>query len=408
MDMRKTKIETSDLASMNHEELEQLLSQIPKVDLHCHLDGSLRVETLKELARDRQIRQIAEEEDFILPDSSLSVDELHGLILPSKENMSLVEYLKAFDYTKSVLQTPESLERTAYELAVDCAKENVWYVEARFAPMQHINRFQDGFDVLAAVDRGLEQAEKEIGGNFRTAIVVCAMRNYHKSLSAFHERVSRYFTFSTEKELAQSIALETARLTVRSRRRGLDRVVGFDLAGAERNYPPSHYTEAFYEIINNMLHITVHAGEAFGPDSIKQAVTYLNAIRIGHGTRLLEEGKGALFEFLKDNRICVEVSLTSNLDTGAVKTIEEHPFREFLAEQLRVTLCTDNRLVSDTNMSHEFALATQAFGLTPAEIRRTSLYGFKSTFLPYEERRSLLIEARKKLDSLGFLSEDYH
>ncbi len=385
-----------------------MLKQIPKVDLHCHLDGSLRIETLKDLARDRQIKQVAEEEDLILPDPALSVEELHGLILPPQKKMDLVEYLKAFEYTKSVLQTPEALERAAYELAIDCASENIWYIEARFAPMLHINRFQDGFDVLSAVDSGLERAEKEIGGNLKTAIVVCAMRNYNTSLSVFHERVGRYFTFSTEKELAQSIALETARLAVRSRLKGLERVVGFDLAGAEAHYPPSHYTEAFYEIINNMLHITVHAGEAFGPDSIKQAVTYLNAVRIGHGTHLLEDGKGALFNYLKDNRICVEVSLKSNLDTAAVASIEEHPFKEFLDEQLRVTLCTDNRLVSDTNLTSEYVLATKAFDLSAADIRRTSLYGFKSTFLSYETKRALLIKARKELDRLGFLSADYH
>ena len=397
-----------DLEAMSRPELIKIFEAIPKVDLHCHLDGSLRLETIRELSSDERLKKLAVEEDLQIPDEHLSGEELKELLSPPRESSSLVKYLSAFDYTKSIMQTPEALERTAYELAVDSAAENVWYLEARFAPLLHINRFQDGFEVLSSVDRGLERAEKELKGRIKTGIVVCAMRNFDRCLSLFHRTVRDHYTFSTETELAQSTALETARLAVRSRDRGIRRVVGFDLAGAEANYPPSRYTQAFYEIINNLLQITVHAGEAFGPDSIKQAVTYLNAVRIGHGTRLFDDRNDRLIKYLKDHRICVEACLTSNVDTGAVEKIEDHPFKEFLDEKLRVTLCTDNRLISDTTLSNEYLLGYEKFNLTPADIRRLSLYGFKSAFMDYDEKRASLINARVEMDRLGFFGEDYH
>ena len=306
-----------------------------------------------------------------------------------------------FDIICGVLQTAETLERAAYELAVDAAKENCWYIEVRFAPQRHINETLDGLAVLSAVDRGLAKAEREYGGRLMTGIIVCAMRHFDERIGFYHRRVRESYRYSTAKELASHCSLEVARLASEARKRGLTRVVAFDLAGPEENFPPGHHRDAFHEIINNLMSITVHAGEGYGPASIKQAVTHLNAHRIGHGTRLLEEQRDDLLEFLRDHRVAIEICLTSNLQTKAVRSLQDHPFRKLLDQELRVPLCTDNRLVSDVTMTDEYELAYDTFHLSPKELRRLVLYGFKAAFVPYQERRRLLLGAKARLRELG-------
>lgn len=389
-----------DLRGMNDKELEEFMRQIPKTDLHCHLDGSMRISTVSELASDPKNQELAKSLGYSLPDD-ISPENLAKLLFPGKDCESLEDYLLAFDITCAVLQTPEALERAAYELAMDCFAENTWYLEVRFAPQRHIHDKLDGMSVMKAVDRGLERAENECGGKLRTAIIVCAMRHYAEGISFYHKKVRAVYPFSTAKELGSHCSLETARLAVEARKAGLKRVVAFDLAGAENNFPPSHHTKAFYTTINALMPSTVHAGEGFGPESIREAITYLNAHRIGHGTRVLEEGDGELLRHMRDRRIAVEVCLTSNLQTKAISSLDDHPFRQFLNEEVRAPLCTDNRLVSGVTLTDEYVLATKAFTLSAAELRRTILYGFKAAFIGYHARRELLLRAKKRLIELG-------
>lgn len=388
-----------DLALLSARERHELFLALPKTDLHCHLDGSLRVPTVRELASDRSVRALAERLGYRLP-SDLSEEHLQKVLAPGVDCQSLEEYLLPFDIICGVLQTREALARAAYELAMDCAAENVWYLEVRFAPQRHIHAELSGIEVIRAVDEGLKRAEQETQGRILTGILICAMRNYHESISDYHRRVRSTFPYATSRELGSLCSLAAARLAVEAKRAGIERVVGFDLAGAEANFPPSHHQQAFSWCIDNFLNITVHAGEGYGPASIQEAVTYLNAQRIGHGTRILEHGDG-LLTYLRDRRVAVEVCLTSNLQTKAIKSLDEHPFRRFLEEEVRAPLCTDNRLVSNVTLTHEYELAWRHFNLTPREIRKTVLYGFKAAFVPYSKRRHLLLAAKARLRELG-------
>ncbi|MBX3467939.1 MAG: adenosine deaminase family protein [Planctomycetes bacterium] len=387
------------LDAMSPRERRELFLALPKTDLHCHLDGSLRVSTVAELAADRGVRALAERLGYRLP-SDTSEEHLGKILAPGLGCQSLEEYLLPFDIICGVLQTREALTRAAYELAMDAAAENVWYLEVRFAPQRHIHPELSGIEVIRAVDDGLRKAEEETGGKILTGILICAMRNYHESIGDYHRRVRGMFPYATSRELGSLCSLAAARLAVEAKRAGVSRVLGFDLAGAEANFPPSHHREAFSWCIDNFLDITVHAGEGYGPASIQEAVTHLNAQRIGHGTRILEEGDG-LLTYLRDRRVAVEVCLTSNLQTKAIPSLDAHPFRRFLAEEVRAPLCTDNRLVSNITLTDEYELAWRHFGLSPKEIRRTVLYGFKAAFVPYARRRHLLLAAKARLRELG-------
>lgn len=388
-----------DLSRLTKAERHELFLALPKTDLHCHLDGSLRVKTVAELCRDKPTRALAERLGYHLP-TDTDEERLGKVLCPGLGCSSLEEYLQPFDIICGVLQTREHLARAAYELAMDCAAENIWYLEIRFAPQRHIHPELSGIEVIRAVDEGLARAEKETKGRVLTGILICAMRNYHESISDYHRRVRTVFPYATARELGSDCSLAAARLAVEAKRAGVERVVGFDLAGAEANFPPSHHRQAFEWCIDNFLNITVHAGEGYGPASIQEAVTHLNAQRIGHGTRMLEEGDG-LMTYLRDRRVAVEVCLTSNLQTKAIKGLDDHPFRRLLDEEVRAPLCTDNRMVSDVSLTHEYELAYEHFGLTPKEIRRTVLYGFKAAFVAYEKRRQLLLAAKARLRELG-------
>lgn len=395
--------EPVDLAQLDQAARGELFRALPKTDLHCHLDGSLRVETVAELAADPQVRALAARLGYTLPEDT-DPEVLGRILMPGVDCKSLEEYLRPFDVICGVLQTHEALERAAYELAVDAAAENCWYLEVRFAPQRHIHDQLSGVDVLRAVDAGLARAERETGGRVQAVILVCALRNFHASIGDYHRKVRAVFPQATDRELGRLCSLDAARLAVAAKRAGVERIVGFDLAGAEASYPPSHHREAFHWCIDHFLNITVHAGEGYGPASIQEAVTYLNAQRIGHGTRILEEGPDLLC-YLRDRRVAVEVCLTSNLQTKAIGSLDQHPFRRMLTEEVRAPLCTDNRLVSGVDLTHEYLLAWQHFGLTPREIRKTVLYGFKAAFVPYERRRQLLLTAKAHLRKLGFGGE---
>jgi adenosine deaminase len=327
----------------------EAIQKLPKTDLHVHLDGSLRLQTIVELADKDGIPIPARDPDGLA--RAMHVGENTG---------SLVEYLKAFDITLRVLQTEEALYRVAYELATDAAAENVRYMEVRYAPMLHTRKGLPLTKVVEAVLSGLRAAQTDHG--IISNVIICGIRN-----------------------ISPESSLEMAQLAVAYKNRG---VVGFDLAGAEYDHPAKHHREAFQLIRNNNINCTIHAGEAYGPESVKQAIHVCGAHRIGHGCRLREDGD--LLHYVNDHRITLECCPSSNVQTGAVKDLASHPLKLYYDLGLRVTVNTDNRLITDTTVSKELFLAHRQMGLTLGDLKQVVLNGFKSAFLPFHERRAML------------------
>ncbi len=325
------------------------LKNLPKTDLHCHLDGSLRVSTMLELAEQRKVNLPGDDED-----------SLHSYLLRGTRQGSLGAYLEAFDITLSVMQHEEDIARIATELCEDAWEDGVWYLEVRFSPILHQKNGLPIVKVMDAVLDGLREGEKKTG--IRTGVIVCGIRSIDPISS-----------------------LRLAELSIAYKGRG---VVGFDLAGQEDSYPAKDHADAFYLIRTNNIPCTVHAGEAYGPVSIRQALHDLNAHRIGHGTRLVEDGD--LLNYVNNHRIPLECCLTSNVDVGAVSSLEQHPLKFYFDQGLRVTVNTDNRLMSDTSVTRELMLAQEKLGFNRHEIDDLIIMGFKSAFLPYRERRQLL------------------
>jgi adenosine deaminase len=379
---------------------EQLLRRLPKTDLHVHLDGSLRIETLIDLARERGVE---------LP--STEPQGLRELVF-KEQYRDLTEYLQGFAYTCAVLTDAEALERAAFELAQDCLEEGVRYVEVRFAPQLHVRPGFDVAAVIAAVDRGLERVRREHAQSdavrmrgeppFNYGIITCALRLFRPGFSPYYRGMFEVLDRFPATEVFSIGSLALARSVVEARERlGLP-VVGFDLAGAEAGHPASDHVEAYQFAHRHFLKKTVHAGEAYGPESIFQAITKLHADRIGHGTHIYsanlvqteedaERYVRQLVEFVSDRRITLEVCITSNLQTmPELKRAEDHPFGRMVRDKLSVTLCTDNRLVSNTSVTQELALACAAFDLGPRQLRNVIIYGFKRSFFPgsYRDKRA--------------------
>jgi len=379
---------------------QSFLEALPKSDLHVHLDGSLRLPTLIELARERGVKLPSETPEGLLD------------LVFKEQYTDLPDYLHGFAYTCAVMIDEEALERIAYELAQDCLAEGVRYVEVRFAPQLHV---RPGFDldrVLTAVDRGLDRARREHEASaavkeageppLRYGIIACAMRMFRPGFAPYFKTLLEVLDAWPMHEVYGVASLSLARRVVDARDRlGLP-VVGFDLAGAEAGHPASDHMEAFEVAQRHFLRKTVHAGEAYGPESIFQAITRLNADRIGHGTHLYaveqvvkaedpERYVHHLAEYVADNRITLEVCITSNLQTMPfLRRPEDHPFGRMLRDQLSVSLCTDNRLVSRTTVTRELAQACAAFRMTPKELRSVIIHGFKRSFFPgtYREKRA--------------------
>ena len=327
----------------------EILEKLPKTDLHVHLDGSLRIETLIDLAKKQNVE---------LP--STDPKTLAKIVMSGKNCKNLAEYLRGFEITLSVLQEPEALYRVAYELAEDAAAENVWYMEVRYSPILHTQKGLKLTTIVDAVIEGLQAAEKKF--NIKTGVIICGMRNINPETS-----------------------LVLAELAVAYKNRG---VVAFDLAGQEENYPAKHHKEAFFLIRNNNINTTAHAGEAYGPESIHQAIHYCGAHRIGHGTRLYEDGD--LLNYVNDHRIPLEICLTSNVQTGAASSLETHPLRFYYDYGLRVCMNTDNRLISDTTVTKELYLAAKHLDFTLEDIKSIIIDGFKSAFLPNRAKSIML------------------
>lgn len=320
------------------------LERLPKAELHCHLDGSLRPETLLDLGG--------------AVGAPMPAHDVAGLrrAMRVPDACTLETYLSSFAVTLDVLQTAEALERVAFELAEDGAREGVWYLEVRFAPILNTRLGLSPGEVVAAVARGLERAERDFGINAR--IIVCALR-----------------------QLGPEASLAAARVAVEHRG---GRVVGFDLAGAEAGHPAAVHATAFRYAQANGLGCTCHAGEADGPESVRQALEVCGATRVGHGTRLIEDP--TLTRQVADHRVALEVCLTSNVQTGATSSYAAHPLRAYVDRGVPVVLCTDNRLMSDTTVTSEYAHAAGAHGLSVDEVCAMAWTGFEYAFLPESER----------------------
>jgi len=343
-----------------------LVRQAPKVLLHEHLDGGLRPTTVLDLAARAGYRELPESDPARLADW-FAAGAARG---------SLALYLEGFRHTIALMQTPEALERVAYEFVEDMARDNVVYSEVRFAPHFHTQQGLGLDGVMTAVRKGLVRGEEAFG--VRVGVIVCAMRN-----------------------LSSMLSYQMAELAVAWRDRGC---VGFDLAGEEAGHPAKHHLDAFQLVKRMNFAITIHAGESFGPESIWQALQYCGAHRIGHGTRLIEdmvlhEGQvlrlGPLSQYVLDHRIPIEVCLSSNVHTGATPTLAEHPFPHYLRKGFRVTLNTDNRLMSRTSMTDELLLAVEHYGCTLDLLEKLTINGMKSAFAHHDERIRLIYERIK-------------
>lgn len=381
---------------------EEFVKALPKTDLHVHLDGSLRASTLVELARERQI--------------TLPSETAGGLMetVFHDRYASLDDYLRGFAYTGAVMQDAEALERVSYELAEDNFDEGVRYFEVRFAPQLHAHGGLDMEAVLRAVNKGLSRAAKKYNKlpavvnkeepEYMYSITVCGMRFFNEHFSAYYRDFMRVHPYSPKTEVYSMASLELAQAAVAIRNQFHVPITGFDLAGREKGYPAEDHWPAYQYAHKNFLKKTVHAGEAYGPESIFQAITDLHADRIGHGYYLSSPKmiKGPeisdkeayvrqLAEYIADRRITIEVCLTSNMQTNpTLKDISQHAFKDFRAMRLSTSLCTDNRLVSNTTVTKETMLAIKSFGLSSRELRQNIIYGFKRSFFPgtYIEKRN--------------------
>ena len=336
----------------------ELLRRLPKAELHCHLDGSVRPSTLLDLAREYDVTPPRTDAD-----SLRAYMRVH-------DASTLEEYLERFDVTLAVMQTAESLERIAYELAEDAAADGVRYIEVRFAPILNV---RGGLDLGAAVEaplRGLARAASEVG--IIGKVIVTALRTMEPDMSR-----------------------ELAHLAVAYRDRG---VVGFDLAGGERGHPAALHADAFRYARDHDLACTCHAGEGDGAQSVRQAVHVCGANRIGHATRLAEDE--SLTQYVNDRRIPLEICLTSNVQTRATKSFDTHPLREYYDRGLNVVLNTDNRLMSDTTLTDEYEAAATHLGFTFAELCDVARNGFAAAFLPWEERRLMLADVEREIAEL--------
>ncbi len=346
----------------------ELIARAPKVLLHDHLDGGLRPQTIIDLAA-----QAGHE----LP--SQDADGLGRWFTDSADSGSLERYLETFDHTVAVMQTAANLRRVARECVLDLAADGVVYAEVRYAPEQHLQGHLSLNQVVEAVRDGFVEGQDEARRDGRPIVVrqlLTAMRH-------------------------QARSMEIAELTVAYRDQG---VVGFDIAGAEAGYPPTRHLDAFEYLQRENAHFTIHAGEAFGLPSIWQAIQWCGADRLGHGVRIIDDihvggdgvpTLGRLASYVRDKRIPLEMCPSSNIQTGAAASIAEHPIGTLTKLRFRVTVNTDNRLMSGTSMSQEMAKLVDAFGYGMDDLRWFTINAMKSAFLPFDERLEIIDEQIK-------------
>ena len=336
----------------------ELLRRLPKAELHCHLDGSVRPQTLIELGL-----------EYGQPMPRHDADALGDYMLVA-DARNLEDYLQRFTVTLSVMQTAAALERIAYELAIDAAADGVRYIEVRYAPILNVRHGLSLGEAVEAPLRGLARAEREVGIVGR--VIVCAIRS-----------------------MAADVSLELAELAAAYRKQG---VVGFDLAGGEAGHPAALHAPAFALAHQHDLACTCHAGEGDGPDSVRQALHTCCADRIGHGTRIFEDA--ALLDYVNDRRVPIEICLTSNIQTHAAASYASHPLRQYYDRGVNVVLNTDNRLMSGTTLTDEYEHAARQLDFSFDELARITLNGFESAFLPHDERKALIAAAERDLAAL--------
>ncbi|MEO7586915.1 MAG: adenosine deaminase [Arachnia sp.] len=336
---------------------------LPKVALHDHLDGGLRPATIIEHCASN---------GHVLP--TTEPEALRRWFFEAADSGSLVRYLETFDHTIAAMQTADQLARVAHEFVLDQAADGVIYAEARYAPEQHLRQGLGLADVVEAVGRGLNSGmaeAEELGHPIVAQQIVTSMRHGEPTI-------------------------EIADLAVRFRNEG---VCGFDIAGAEDGFPPSRFQAAFDHLKHNNAYFTIHAGEAFGLPSIWEAVQLCGANRLGHGVRIVEDitvdenGRrhlGDLAAYVRNERIPLELCPSSNLQTGIADTIEHHPIGMLKDLGFRITVNCDNRLMSDTSMSREFAKLVDAFGWDLDDVEWVTINAMKSAFLPFDERLALI------------------
>jgi adenosine deaminase len=344
----------------------------PKVLLHDHLDGGLRPQTVLDLAADC---------GRVLPADD--AEALQKWFVESAGSGSLERYLETFSHTVAVMQTAPALTRVARECVEDLAADGVVYAEVRYAPEQHLTEGLTLDEVVTAVEEGLEAGVEAARAEGRPVVVrqlLTAMRH-------------------------QARSQEIAELAVTYRDHG---VAGFDIAGAEAGYPPTRHLDAFEYLQRENAHFTIHAGEAFGLPSIWQAIQWCGADRLGHGVRIIDDitlgdgperttgaQLGRLASYVRDKRIPLEMCPSSNVQTGAVRSITDHPLGPLARLRFRVTVNTDNRLMSGTSMSREMRLLASAFGFGLADLRWFTLNAMKSAFLPFDQRLALIDDVIK-------------
>jgi adenosine deaminase len=349
-----------------------LVRRAPKVLLHDHLDGGLRPGTVLELAS---------AVGHVLPDGPdgtpiADAAELGQWFREAADSGSLERYLETFQHTVAVMQTPEALTRVARECVEDLAADGVVYAEVRYAPELHVEQGLALDDVVAAVQRGFDEGCEAVGHGIVVRHLLTAMRH-------------------------QARSMEIAELAVAWRDRG---VAGFDIAGAEAGYPPTRHLDAFEYLQRENAHFTIHAGEGFGLPSIWQALQWCGADRLGHGVRIVDDIKvaddgtaelGRLAAYVRDKRIPLEMCPSSNVQTGAADSIAEHPIGLLTRLRFRVTVNTDNRLMSGTSMTEEMHALSQAFGYDVADLQWFTVNAMKSAFLPFDERLRLIEDVVK-------------
>lgn len=346
-----------------------LIARVPKVLLHDHLDGGLRPETIIELAADVDYGDLP----------TTDPESLREWFVDAASSGSLERYLETFAHTVAVTQTADALRRVARECAIDLAADHVVYAEIRFAPELHLERGLTEHEIVEAVLAGFAEGQRaaaEAGNSIRIGVLLTAIR------TATHSR-------------------RIAELSVEYRDRG---VVGFDIAGAEAGFPPTRHLDAFEYLRRENAHFTIHAGEAFGLPSIWEALQWCGADRLGHGVRIVDDIEiapdgeprlGRLAAYVRDRRIPLEMCPSSNVQTGAAESIERHPIGLLRRLGFRVTVNTDNRLMSDTSMTREMILLSDAFGYGLDDLQWFTVNAMKSSFIPFDQRLALINERIK-------------
>jgi adenosine deaminase len=346
------------------------IRQAPKVLLHDHLDGGLRPRSVIELAREQGYKNLPTTDE----------DDLREWFKRGANRHDLTLYLETFAHTVGVMQTKDALERVATECAEDLAADGVVYAEVRFAPELHTEGGLTLDEIVDAVTAGFASGSAKNG--IRVGVLCTAMRTAARSL-------------------------EIAELSVRHRDRG---VVGFDIAGAEKGYPPTQHLDAFQLVQRENFHFTIHAGEAFGPKSIWEAIQYCGAERLGHGVRIIDDiwfdddGQatlGSLAAYVRDRRIPLEMCPSSNVHTGVCDSIAEHPIKQLSDLRFRVTVNTDNRLMSDCTMTSEMQALVDAFGWGLADMQWLTINAMKSAFIPFDERLRIINDIKARYTVLA-------